>query len=215
MDWSGKAPMTYSDFTLADVRRTFHLTTRDHALFPVIGSLEPSAWLQYALDKGKDLAVWSEKARSEFIVAPILMTCREFLEEKIHVYSGVWLDAAADQGLKGECDFILARTASAYDLQGPLMVVLEAKKHDLDVGLGQCAAQMVGARVFNEKDGNPVPMIYGCVTNGSEWQFLKLQGQDLILQPLRTRTDDIGQILWLIVECVKDVLKHVLTEAAA
>jgi len=207
--------MTYSEFTLAEVRRTFHLTTRDHALFPTVGNLEPSAWLRYALEKGKDLAVWSEKARSEFIVAPILMVCREILEEKIHIFSGVWLDAAAEQGLKGECDFILARTASAYDLQGPLMVVLEAKKHDLDVGLGQCAAQMVGARIFNEKDGRPLPIIYGCVTNGSEWQFLKLAGQELILQPRRINIEDVGQIMWLVVECVKDVLKLVPTEAAA
>jgi hypothetical protein len=207
--------MTYSDFSIAEVRRTFHLTLRDHALFPVIGSLEPSEWLRYALEKGKDLAVWSEKARSEFIVAPILMACREILEEKVHVFSGVSLDAAPEQGLKGECDFILAKTASAYDLQGPLMVVVEAKKHDLDVGLGQCAAQMLGARIFNEKDDTPIPVIYGCVTNGSLWQFLKLEGHELILHPQRLPTGELGQILWMIVECVKDVFKHVPAEAAA
>jgi hypothetical protein len=207
--------MTYSDFTIDDVRWTFHLTLRDEALFPAIGTIEPSDWLRYALDKGKSLAVTSEKARSEFIVAPVLTACREILQEKIHIFSGVALNAAPERGLKGECDFILARTSSAYSLQGPLMVIVEAKKHDLDVGLAQCAAQLVGARIYNEKDGRPTPVVYGCVTDGERWQFLKLEGQELILQPQLLPIQQIGQILWLVVECVKDVMKHLPAEAAA
>jgi hypothetical protein len=207
--------MTYSDFSIDDVRWTFHLTLRDHELFPTIGLIDPSAWLRYGLEKGRSLAVASEKARSEFIVAPILTACREILEEKIHIFSGVTLNAAPERGLKGECDFILARTSSAYSLQGPLMLIVEAKKHDLDVGLAQCAAQLVGARIYNEKDGTPTPVVYGCVTDGERWQFLKLEGQELILQPQILPIQQINQILWMIVECVKDVLKHVPSEAAA
>jgi hypothetical protein len=207
--------MTYSDFTIDEVRWTFHLTLRDHDLFPAVGSIEPSEWLRYGLEKGRSLAVASEKARSEFIVAPILTACREILEEKIHIFSGVTLNAAPERGLKGECDFILARTSSAYSLQGPLMVIVEATKHDLDVGLAQCAAQLVGVRIYNEKDGTPTPVVYGCVTDGERWQFLKLEGQELIVQPLLLPLQQISQILWMLVECVKDVMKHLPTEPAA
>jgi hypothetical protein len=120
--------MSYRDFTIEEVRRTFQLTFRDQPLFPEIGSIEPFDWLAHMLKEGRDLAVLSEKARSEFIVAPVLMACRELLQEKIHVFSGITLNAAPEQGLTGECDFILARTASSFAVQGPLVVVLEAKR---------------------------------------------------------------------------------------
>lgn len=200
--------MTYSEFTIEEVRRTFHVTLRDHALFPEVGTLKPTDWLVHVLNKGKDLAVLSEKARSEFIVAPMLMACREAFQDRIHVFSGVRLDAAPEQGLRGECDFILARTASLFALQAPLMVVLEAKKNDIEEGLGQVAAQMLGARIFNEKDGTPVPVIYGCVTTGENWQFLKLEGLDLLLHPKRLRIEEVDKLLWFLVECVKDVYRH-------
>jgi hypothetical protein len=207
--------MTYSEFTIDDLRRTFHLTVRDRPLFPQLGRIAPSDWLQQALRKGKDLAVLSEKARSEFIAAPVLVTCRELLEEKIHVFSGVRLDAAPELGLKGECDFILARSESSFVLQAPLMVIVEANKNDMEEGLVQCAAEMLGARVFNEKDGKPLPFIYGCVTTGEIWQFLKLENGDLVVHPKRLKLEEIDSILWFIVECVKDVYRHVPADAAA
>ncbi len=207
--------MTYSDFAIEDLRRTFHLTVRDRPLFPQTGTIAPSDWLQQALKMGRDLAILSEKARSEFIVAPVLATCRELLENRIHVFSGITLNAAPERGLKGECDFILARTASSYVMQGPLMVIVEAKKNDMDVGLAQCAAEMIGARVYNEKDGKPVPVVYGCVTTGMTWQFLKLENDELIVDPNRFELGEIDRVLWMIVECVNDVFRHVPAEAAA
>lgn len=207
--------MSYSDFTIEEVRRKFHLTFRDQPLFPEIGTVAPFDWLAHILKEGKDLAVLSEKARSEFIVAPVLMACRELLQEKIHVFSGVTLNAAPEQGLTGACDFILARTASTFAVQGPLMVILEAKKNDIEEGLGQCAAQLLGARIYNEKDGTPIPVIYGCVTTGESWQFLKLEGNEMILHPSRLRIEEADRILWLLVECVKDASRHIPAGAAA
>jgi hypothetical protein len=207
--------MTYSEFTIEEVRRTFALTLRDQPFFAEIGRVEPLSWLTHVLRQGRDLAILSEKARSEFIVAPVLMACRELFQERIHVFSGVRLDAAPHRGLKGECDFIVARTATALALQGPLLVVLEAKKNDIEEGLGQCAAQMLGARVYNEQDGWPVPVVYGCVTTGTEWQFLRLAGLEVVLHPRRLRIEETGELLWFLLECVKDVWRHVPAEAAA
>ena len=158
--------MSYSEFTLEILRRDYGVTVKDQPLFDQVGKLDPSPWLVEALRKGHDLALFSEKARSEFIVAPILMACREILGPRIHVFSGVWLDAEPARGLKGECDFILARSASAFVLQSPLLLVLEAKKNDIEVGLGQCGAQLLGAKIYNDKDGTPVPCLFGCVTTG-------------------------------------------------
>jgi hypothetical protein len=207
--------MTYSDFTLESVRRTFGLAIYDRNLFDPLGSLEPTPLLREALASGVDLAFVSEKARSEFIVAPVLVACREFFHKKIHIFSGIRLDAEPERGLKGECDFIVAKTASSFALQGPLMVILEAKKNDIEEGFGQCAAQMLGARIYNEKDGKSMPFIYGCVTTGEAWQFLKLENSELILHPERLNLQDIDKILWLLVDCIKNVDRQHPSEAAA
>ncbi len=45
--------MSYSDFTLETLRRGFGLTALDKLLFPRIGSLQPSEWLERALAYGR------------------------------------------------------------------------------------------------------------------------------------------------------------------
>jgi hypothetical protein len=197
--------MAYSDFTLEILRHEFGITVRDQALFETVGGLVPTAWLRESLARGAAPAVVSEKARGEFIVAPILIECRERLPPGINIYSGVTLNAEPERGLIGECDFVLARSASKYALQSPLMMILEAKKHDIDLGLGQCAAQMLAACRYNERDGKHLPYLYGCVTNGHFWHFLKLQATDLQLHPERFAIEEVSKILWFIVECLTDV----------
>jgi len=207
--------MSYSDFTLEILRRDYGMKVKDEALFNPVESLEASAWLVQALEKGHDLALFSEKARSEFIVAPVLMACRELLNARIHIFSGVWLDADPDRGLKGECDFILARSTSAFVLQSPLMLVLEAKKNDIEAGLGQCGAQMLGAKIYNERDGNPAAAVYGCVTTGEFWQFLKLENGTLTIHPERFSLKEIGKILWFMVQSLRKLDRQAATDTAA
>ncbi len=89
------------------------------------------------------LALVSEKARSEFVVAPILLAAREMSRETLTIYSGQRLDVDPERGLQGECDFILALSAPLPRLRAPLLIIVEAKKNDIEAGLGQCVAQMV------------------------------------------------------------------------
>jgi hypothetical protein len=207
--------MGYAEYTLEDLRRVFGLKIRDQPLFERIGTLEPSAWLVETLAKGQDLAVTSEKARGEFIVAPVLMACRALLGHDLRIFSGARLDIDPERGLKGECDFILARSESSLVFQAPLMVILEAKKNDFEVGLGQCAAQLLGARLYNEKEGRAVASVYGCVTTGTAWQFLKLTGNDLLIHPEQLPIQELDKILWFLVECLRDVDREAAAIAAA
>jgi len=206
--------MSYGDFTLDILRRSFGLKVRDGQLFQEIGSLAAPPWLPGLLQRNADLALGSEKARSEFIVAPVLSAVRELAKAKVHVYSGVRLDIDADRGLKGECDFILGRTTSIYVMQSPLLVVLEAKKNDIEEGLGQCAAQMLGAKTFNESDGTATPFLFGCVTTGEDWQFLKLENQELLVHPSRFGLGELERILWVLVQCIDEVDRHASAKAA-
>lgn len=111
------------------------------------------------------------------------------------IYSGQRLDIDPAQGLVGECDFLLTPSPPLPILQSPIVTVVEAKKDDIDAGLGQCAAQMVGARLINERDGRVVPAISGCVTTGEDWQFLQLAQQVQAIDSLRYYINDVGTIL--------------------
>ena len=166
--------MAYTEFTLETVDRILGIAPQPADLFPGLIPLAVPDWLRDGLARGMQMSMVSEKARSEFIVVPILLASRELSRNAIAIYSGQRLDVSPDQGLVGECDFILAATPPVPILRAPLVTIVEAKKNDVEGGLGQCVAQMVGARLFNEKAGKTAP-IYGCVTTGETWQFLRLE----------------------------------------
>ena len=61
-------------------------------------------------------------------------------------------------------------------ITAPVITIVEAKKENINAGLGQCAAEMVAAQIFNERSQTEMPAIFGAVTTGSVWQFMKLAG---------------------------------------
>jgi hypothetical protein len=72
---------------------------------------------------------------------------------------------------------------------------VEAKKNDVEAGLGPCIAQMVAARRFNEGAGRSGAPVYGCVTTGETWQFLRLAEPNALLDRTRYYLDNVGGIL--------------------
>jgi hypothetical protein len=186
---------SYSDLTIDDVRKTFSLKILREVLFANVKPLEPSAWLREALTSGFEVSFVSEKARSEFIVAPILLYLRELHKGQISIYSGVKFDVDPERGLRGVCDFILSKSPLLPTVQAPAFVMVEAKKNDIEEGLGQCAAEMVAAQIFNQKEGNEIPCIYGCVTTGESWQFLRLREKNLAIDKNRYFIVNLNEIL--------------------
>lgn len=188
--------MAYTDFTLELAEQRFGLTSVLADLFPKLTPIPVPVWLSEALERGQAVAAMvSEKARSEFIVAPILMTCRELVTGQLAIFSGHRLDVDPARGLVGECDYILARSEPIPRLRAPLITVMEAKRGDIELGLGQCVAQMVAAQIFNDRAGtNSVPL-YGVITTGEVWQFLKLDGTKLTMHTERLYIDNLGYVL--------------------
>jgi hypothetical protein len=86
-----------------------------------------------------------------------------------------------ESGLNGICDFLLTRSTNELIIEAPAIILIEANKGELNAGWGQCAAEMVAAQKFNRAGGQEIPTIYGSVTTGTQWQFLKLTGQDLTI----------------------------------
>ncbi len=169
--------MAYTDFTLKDLHNKFGIKNKVVKLFGKFEPIEPSDWLTVTLNKAKLLPARSEKAKSESIVYPILLELRDRNNNFITFYSGDNLNADEAKGLKGECDFIITKDVGTFDLNFPIIQIVEAKKHDIDSGVPQCAAQMLGAKIFNEQNNAPVISIYGCITTGDEWLFMKLSDE--------------------------------------
>jgi hypothetical protein len=194
--------MSYSDMTLEIIRSRFGIAIVERPLNPHPERLEPTPWLLAALAEGNGMALVSEKSRNEFIVAPVLMTCRKLMNDSFYIYSGVRFDVDAEKGLKGECDFILARTPASPILNAPVAVLVEAKKQDIEEGMGQCAAQMIAARIFNDRQGKPTPKVAGCVTTGENWQFMSLEGNTLSVDSKRFYLNEVDKILWILSQMV-------------
>jgi hypothetical protein len=187
--------VAYSDFTLELAESLLGVRARGGDLFP---GLEPSNvpdWLPDDLARGMQLALLSEKARSEFIVSRILLASRELSGGVMAIFSGQRLDVDPARGLVGECDFLLTLSEPLPRLRAPIVAVVEAKKNDIDAALGQCIAQMVAAREFNEHDEARLNVIHGCVTTGEVWQFLRLEGTSVITDRTRLYLDNVGGIL--------------------
>jgi hypothetical protein len=187
--------LSYSDFTLQSIEAQFGVTPRPAALLPDARPAPVPAWLKEHLDRGLQLPLVSEKARSELIVMPVLLACRELSEGAVAIYSGARLDACPEEGLVGECDFLLARTPPIPEVRAPLVTVVEAKKNDVEAGIGQCVAQMIGARLVNQRAGAGDGPVFGCVTTGEVWQFLRLDGSIAAIDSRRYYLDDMGGIL--------------------
>jgi hypothetical protein len=190
--------MAYSDFTLEAVAATFGVTTQQAELFPNLTPVPVPAWLQETLGKRTPLALLSEKARSEFIVVPILLASRDLSAGRLAIYSGQRLDVDPERGLVGECDFILALAPPVPPLRAPIATIVEAKNNDIEAGLGQCIAQMIGARLFNQAAGLASAPIHGCVTTGEVWQLLRLADGPALIDVQRYYLDNVGGILAVI-----------------
>ncbi|MBY0232351.1 MAG: hypothetical protein K2W96_23990 [Gemmataceae bacterium] len=187
--------MAYSDFTLEMVRERFGVDLREDDLFPALAPVEPNAWLQETLALRTPLMLQSEKGRCESIVYPVLATARVLGGSRLAVYSGQTMNVDPAAGLAGECDFILGVGPALPPLRAPLLAVVEAKRADIEDGMGQCVAQMIGARRFNDNAGRTASPVFGCVTTGEAWQFLKLEPDAAVQHPRRLFLNELPLIL--------------------
>ncbi len=189
--------MAFRDFNFPDVQQTLGLTLTEANLFDGVSAVEPSSEFAARMRSGVDLAlaVNTEKARSEFIIAPVLMELRRMLGDGFGLFSGIEFHVDASRGLNGFCDFILTRSPLQSVLTAPLVAIVEAKNDNLRTVLGQCIAAMVAAREFNARTAVPVESTYGVVTTGGAWKFLRLSGSDLELDKHEYFVAELGKIL--------------------
>lgn len=174
--------MAYSNFTLESVGIAFELERVESIdLFSEIEPITVGSHFTAALRKKVPLAVaiGTEKARSELIVADVLFELREHFDRRISLFSGVDFNVDAENDLTGVCDFLISLSPEQFFVEAPVIALVEAKNADVKLGLGQCVAEMIAAQRFNAERKNSIPYVYGTTTSGTDWLFLKLEGQKL------------------------------------
>ncbi len=171
--------MPYSDFTIADLKLQFGLAIDESGdLFADEAEADLPAGLAATLARYLPLAmnVNTEKARSELVISPVLVEFKLMHRDRISLFSGIDFTVDEAVGLKGRRDFILARSPEQLALDAPVCVLVEAKDENIVAGIPQCLAEMVAAQRFNERAGKPLAAVFGAVTTGMIWRFLKLEG---------------------------------------
>jgi hypothetical protein len=191
--------MPYSQFSLSEVQELFNLSiTEGVGLFAGLPSAPISDYLQETLNYNISLAlaINSEKARSELIIAPVLVELKKLTGYGL--FSGVEFNVDPSQGLAGYVDFLVSRDPEQLFVKAPVVTIVEAKKEDINNGLGQCVATLVAAQIFNERKGLIIPDLLGTVTTGSAWKFLKLSGKSLSIDLDEYTIKDAPKILGIL-----------------
>ncbi len=208
--------MSYSDFTIEKVNQDFHLRVTATAFLGEVAAVPPSEWLLESLRRGTDLAriMGTEKAKSELIIMPVLVEIHELFSDRISLFSGKTFNFDASLGLNGVCDYLITRSPDQVIIESPVVVMVEAKQGDLNSGWGQpatqgseetseqsiavCIAEMVAAQKLNALSEETISAVYGVVTNGTLWQFLRLQGDRVAIEPQEYPLMPVANILGIL-----------------
>lgn len=197
--------MAYSDLKLQEVVKKFKLIINEKVdLFVNTPERECSEILNAVLKTNIPLAlaINTEKARSEMIIAPVLIEIKNIFSEEISLFSGVDFNVDIEQGLNGVCDFIISKSPEQLFITSPVVTIVEAKNENIKQGLGQCLAEMIAAQLFNQQEGNNIDTIYGIVTTGNMWKFLKLEGGLVYIDLSEYYIKDINKILGILTTAI-------------
>lgn len=103
----------------------------------------------------------SETAKRELLVAPLLQSVIKNVDAKLNIEYPIDLD----DKLSGSIDYLFR---AKHEL-----VVIEAKKSDMERGFNQLAVEMIAVDKYEGEE--PPNVLYGAVTVGEMWRFAVLE----------------------------------------
>jgi hypothetical protein len=196
---------SYSHYDYPDLKE-LAIDVVSTKLFTSITLLQPSDLLLQILSINQQLPLQSEKAKSALLITPILNELWQRNPKVFTYFSGYQFNVDTTRGLKGFCDYILCKKYNAVFIESPLCAVVEAKHNqDLLDAVPQCAAEMYAAQLFNEQQGNNIQNIYGIVTTGYDWLFLKLTNQTLFVDNERYFLNNLAELLGCWQQIIDDI----------
>ena len=189
--------MSYSKFTLTKLEEELHIITARATLFGKgsIQPIAPSEMLLGLLADAQDAPLATEIAIVAGIIYPIFNELRHRNKNRLTLFSGYSLNVDASKKLTGACDFLFTMLPDLIEVRAPIFCLVEAKNGIIENGLGQCGAEMYAAQLFNARMGYELPAVFGCVNNGSDWVFMRLEGMRLVVDKNIYRLSDVAMIL--------------------
>jgi hypothetical protein len=194
--------MGYSKYKkLKVVVKKFNLDAQSTVLFEIVTPHEPSSWLLDTLKKSRLVPLNNEKTKAERIISPILLEIAEYYQDKVTLFSGEALDVSSVDDLSGACDFFFVLHPHKPYIESPIISLAESKNEDMEYGRAQCAAQLYGAKLYNEAEGKDIPILYGCATDGVEWQFMRFENNTFYIDNrIYTNLNEILGVWHLIIQ---------------
>lgn len=185
--------MAFSDYkNISQVQKQFNIKYQENRFIAAQEYELPTHFIEEFEFYKKNIDIFaSEASRCEIIISPIL---REVYKNYYDKYS-FWIQKPItyNNDLTGTPDYMFSNRSvlGKTVLESPLLVVVEAKKNDFELGWGQCLAELVAAQRINEDISCP---IYGIVTDGNLWQFGKLV-EDIFTKHNKNYTiDDLAKL---------------------
>jgi hypothetical protein len=196
---------SYSKFTIEDLNN-IGIEVIEAPLFvgQAIAPVAPTDYLKITLERNVRRKLRSEKAKSEFIISPILADLEEKSKGTFACFSGYPFNVDAKLGLRGFCDYIFSLKSDAVVIEAPVFCVVEAKNDNLDEGMAQCIAEMYAAQIFNERKKRPTESIYGVVTFGFEWKFVLLHKKKATIDTNIYYLNELPKILGIMEFIIKN-----------
>ena len=183
--------MAFSDFkTIPDVQKKFGIRHIENDFITIEEGVSPSEQFLKELEFSRQYlpVLASEGGRCEAVIYPIL---REVYKAYATHYV-LWIKEplAYDETLSGTPDyFVSTRSELGMLIVGTLLIMLmEAKKNDFELGWGQCLAELVAAQKINE---DPEHAVYGIVSDGTLWQIGHLVGDTFTRNRTSFIVDDL------------------------
>ena len=197
--------MAFSNFTLQSAQEQFGLNLKTNdSLFPGVRPVAAGSLVHTTLETLGQLAlsVNTEKARSEWLIAPILGELWLRARSTICLLSGVDFTFDKEAGLTGTVDFLIGKGPQVSFITAPVLAVVEGKNESIPGGQGQCAAEMVASLRFNQKAKTAIDTVYGVVTTGANWRFHRLHECEFAIDTREYLTSEVDQILGILLHIV-------------
>jgi hypothetical protein len=200
--------MAFGDFTYPEVLHDLGLK-EDNALnmFQGVPDVPASSTLREVLKQNLPQATVgsTETGRASLLVTPVISELWGRYGGRIGTYYGIEFNADPDAGLNGYCDFLISRAPQQPRVVAPVVVVVEAKRDNLENGYGQCIAGMLGSLRFNRREGNAIETTYGASTTGSTWRFLRLRDTTVTFDLAEYTISQVDRLLGILTHIVGPV----------
>lgn len=213
--------MAYADFSFSKVKKLFRLKTVENEPAIPYNSIDRDRVidLEKIINENSPLAtaIGTDKARSSLLITPVLVEVRKLLGRQISLFIGTEFNVDRELGLTGICDYILSLSPEQYIVESPILMLAESQDADLNPSMGRVIAKMVAAQKFtqrvytplrgalgNQQRQNQISYVYGCVSSGTQWQFLRLEGRTLVIDPVSRDLKPIEALVGSILQIFQD-----------